>query len=189
MNAFSCFLMKCFTVNSLGSKSSATSPFPRLDSHFPLVLRCIRDLSVYLSFAFSSSQAFTALGLLSLSVSVFFSFSFSSCRAHNCITERLSSLSLPILSSRSVYICRSQNKIVSLVRIYNGAEGRICTTEVDTNASDKTCSNQRIHKLERALLIDDKNVLNATWGRIESWQIGQERSQFLSFTINHSVSS
>jgi len=72
---------------------------------------------------------------------------------------------------------------------YLQQSGRKNTTEVDTNVSDKTCSNQRIHKLERALLIDDKNVLNATWGRIESWQIGQERSQSLLFTINHSVSS
>jgi len=72
MNAFPCFLTKCFTVNSLGPKSSATSPFPRLDSHFPLVLRCIRDLSVsiYVSLFLLPllSQAFTALVLPSFSL-------------------------------------------------------------------------------------------------------------------------
>ena len=98
--------IKCFYSQFTGSKVllnlSSISP---LDSR-PLVLRCIRDALVCLfmsflaSFSFLSSQAFAAIFLSSsrgfpfsflpsLSSSVFFSSLLPSCRAHNCITERL----------------------------------------------------------------------------------------------------
>ena len=147
MNVFPHFPVKCFHSKFTGSKVLCNSSFPRLDSRSLLVPRCIRDLFVCL-FMFPSSlsssspltsvrsigSSFLPVFLLSYLSQFLCSFPLRHRRVHNCITERLFSqltlflLLTPILShspSRSVLICRSQSRIVSLVHIYSRKTRRL----------------------------------------------------------------
>ena len=125
--------------------------------------------------------------LTPLSFSIFFS-SFPPFRAHNCITERLSSQltlsSLPLPISTRTHVTPEQICIDCSHLQRNGTKN---LTEVDIKASHKMYTFKPNHKLERAHPIHDKNT-GRDVGRIESWYIGQKCSQLLS-TISHSVSS